>query len=57
MKNEPIFWVETYGRNHFWAKQSIATSFGIARYVLRRRLSTQPKLRHRIKFQVYADIG
>ena len=57
MKDQRIFWVETYGRNHFWGEESIRCSFSVARYVLRHRLSAQPELRHRIKFQVYADIG
>lgn len=57
MENKRIFWVETYGQNHFWGMKTFKVTFETAQKWLRGRLNAAPQLQHRIKFQVYADIG
>lgn len=57
LKDEPIFWVETFKVNNGWCIRTFPVKFKTAQAWLRCRMHSAPELKHRIKFKVFADIG
>jgi len=60
LKDEPIFWVESYKprRPHNgWCLQTSKVTFATAQEWLIGRLKAVPETKHRIKFKIFADIG